>query len=94
MSTQRDLFDRFREPLVEPISAPEEDRPRLEGQNAAILERLRRGPATNHELAAISLKYTARISDLRIKGGYDIPPPTRDRDSGTFVYRLSTPQGG
>ena len=41
---------------------------RLSGQNAAILERLRQGPATNAELAAMSLKYTSRVSDLRDHG--------------------------
>jgi len=41
---------------------------RLTGQNRAILERLRKGPATNGELAAIALKYTSRISDLRQHG--------------------------
>ena len=41
---------------------------RLTGQNAAVLVRLRAGPATNAELAAIALKYTSRISDLRRAG--------------------------
>lgn len=36
-----------------------------------ILNRLKIGPATNVELAKISLKYTGRISDLR-KVGYKI----------------------
>ena len=48
-----------------------QDRPRLTGQNGAILERLRSGPATNQELAGISLKYTSRVSDLR-KAGYTV----------------------
>lgn len=38
------------------------------GQKWKILERLRKGPATNVELAALSLKYTSRISDLRHDG--------------------------
>lgn len=41
---------------------------RITGQNLAILERLRRGPARNSELAILSLKYTSRISDLRAAG--------------------------
>lgn len=41
---------------------------RLTGQNAAILRRLRQGPATNDELIRISRKYTSRISDLRAAG--------------------------
>lgn len=45
-----------------------QDRKRLSGQNAAVLARLRQGPATNAELAGISLKYTSRISDLRDAG--------------------------
>jgi hypothetical protein len=44
------------------------DAKRLSGQNAAILARLRRGPATNVELAALSLKYTSRVSDMRAAG--------------------------
>jgi hypothetical protein len=49
-------------------NADPRDVPRLTGQNAAILARLRRGPATSGELAALSLKYTGRISDLRAAG--------------------------
>ncbi len=52
-----------RDPHVQP-----QDRPRLRGQNAAILKRLRRGPATNRELAAFALNYRARVSDLRAAG--------------------------
>lgn len=44
------------------------DVPRLTGQNALILERLRQGPATCRDLNAIALKYTSRISDLRAEG--------------------------
>lgn len=44
---------------------------RLTGQNAAVLARLREGPATNAELAAIALKYTSRVSDLR-KAGFTV----------------------
>jgi hypothetical protein len=47
------------------------DRPRLSGQNAVILARLRQGTTSNVELADISLKYTSRLSDLRA-AGYDI----------------------
>lgn len=46
----------------------EADKPRLSGQNSAILERLKRGPATNDELIRLSRKYTSRISDLRDAG--------------------------
>ena len=48
-----------------------EDVPRLSAQCETILARLRIGTATNYELAAIALKYTSRVSDLR-KAGHDI----------------------
>ena len=69
------------DPHVELIEAP-----RLRGQNAAILERLQSGPATNRELAGLSLKYTSRVSDLRA-AGYRIECE-RDAVSGVSVYRL------
>lgn len=66
------------------VTEPSELR-RLSGQNLRILERLQRGPATNRELAAISLKYTSRVSDLRA-AGYDVQA---DRKAGGLtVYRL------
>lgn len=40
----------------------------LTTQNAKILARLQRGPASNVELAKLSLKYTSRLSDLRKAG--------------------------
>lgn len=49
------------------VTAPAEIA-RLASQSLKILERLHRGPASNHELAQISLKYTSRISDLRAAG--------------------------
>ncbi len=45
-----------------------EDRKRLRGQSEQILRRLREGPATNRELAAIAMKYTSRLSDIRAAG--------------------------
>jgi guanylate kinase len=60
---------------------------RLTGQSLRILERLRQGPATNRELAAISLKYTSRNSDLR-KAGYDVQVIEHDRKTGLAVYAL------
>ena len=54
---------------------------RLTGQNAAVLARLRAGPATNAELAAIALKYTSRISDLR-KAGFTVI-----EDDGTYTLK-------
>lgn len=40
-------------------------------QTTAIVKRLQKGPAYNHQLAKIALKYTSRISDAR-KAGHDI----------------------
>jgi hypothetical protein len=65
------MFDQWdRAAGIRPIDrhAQRDDMPRLAGQNLAVLARLQRGPATNQELAAISLKYTSRISDLRAAG--------------------------
>jgi uncharacterized protein YmfQ (DUF2313 family) len=77
--TQLDIFSI-------PVPRPEEAR-RLSGQCAAILQRLHQGPATNRELAGLSLKYTSRLSDLRA-AGYDVRVVERDYASGRTVYRL------
>jgi hypothetical protein len=89
MSTQSSLpFDRDPEPIrFADTKLEPEERPRLGGQCRAILERLRRGRATNRELAGISLKYTGRISDLR-KSGYEIVVVSRDRKTGLTWYEL------
>ncbi|MCE5277177.1 MAG: hypothetical protein ABFD92_16740 [Planctomycetaceae bacterium] len=50
---------------IEPHVADAADKARLTDQNARVLERLRQGPATGVELAAISLKYTSRVSEVR-----------------------------
>lgn len=73
------------EPIDPKLSAIE--RPRLQGQNGVILDRLRQGPVTNDELSRIARKYTSRISDLR-KAGYDIRVVEHDRSSGLSLYRL------
>jgi len=57
--------DQERYEPIRPHFADPQDVPRLTGQNERILARLREGPATNVELAAVSLKYTGRISDIR-----------------------------
>lgn len=66
------LFSPIREPFrdARPIdpNVRAEDVPRLTGQTAAIVERLKQGPATNMELAGLSLKYTSRLSDARAAG--------------------------
>lgn len=63
------------------------NRGRRSSQKQNILERLRRGPATNAELAGISLKYTGRISDLRADG-YAITCEVGA--DGVTLYRLET----
>lgn len=75
---------------VDPNVHPD-DAPRLAGQNAAILERLRRGPATNVELSGLSLKYTGRLSDLRA-AGYQIE--CERGEGGVNTYRLVNQQRG
>ena len=58
---------------------------RLAGQNMQILTRLSRGPATNSELAQISLKYTSRISDLRAAG---LVITCERKSGGMTIYTL------
>ena len=61
---------------------------RLSDQCKAILSRLRKGPATNRELATIALKYTGRLSDLRA-AGFKVEPVSHDRQTGLVTYQLS-----
>ena len=62
---------------------------RLQSQSERIITRLRQGPATNYELADISLKYTGRVSELR-KRGYHIQCRTvSPRGLGITVYKLT-----
>lgn len=67
---------------------PAKELRRLSRQCDRILDRLRRGPATNRELATIALKYTGRISDLR-NAGYVIDCEI-DRADGLARYRLAS----
>jgi hypothetical protein len=84
------------DPLPEPapvaiptnVSVDKRDRSRLVGQNLAVYERLLRGPATNVDLAGISLKYTSRISDVRA-AGHRID--CERRADGVSVYTLVRP---
>ena len=68
MANQRTIFDD--QPTLVPCDphVASQDERRLTGQNHMILLRLRQGPASNVELADLSLKYTSRISDLRAAG--------------------------
>jgi hypothetical protein len=67
------------------VTDPAEQR-RLSRQSVAILLRLQQGSATARELAALSLNYRARCSDLR-HAGYDVRCDY-DKESGLSVYRL------
>ena len=90
MQQQLQLFDISATAVAEPCDPHVEpvDLPRLKGQNGKILERLQKGPATNKELATISLKYTSRVSDLR-KAGHHVENYRKDGDpSGVTRYRL------
>ena len=60
---------------------------RLNRQQAAIVDRLRQGPATNAELVQIAIRFTARIHELR-KAGHDIQIVRQDRDSGLVWYEI------
>lgn len=88
--TQHNLFDIDPEPTVigpcDPSVTPAEA-PRLSRQCQAILERLRRGRASNRELATLALKYTGRCSDLRA-AGYDVRVVEENKASGLHVYAL------
>lgn len=59
---------------------------RFTNQNRVILERLRKGPAKNYELAALAINYRARISDLR-QYGFEIK--VEKVAGGTNEYRLA-----
>jgi hypothetical protein len=90
MEQQGSLFDDDGPgPAFEPCdpSIPEAARPRLSRQCRAIVERLRRGPATNDELSRLSRKYTSRVSDIR-KAGYRIKCTALDTAAGLFRYEL------
>lgn len=82
---QLSLFDHAHTIPPRDPNADDIDLPRLTGQNATILRMLRESPRTNDELAAISRKYTSRISDIRA-AGYCIQA-TRLK-GGLFLYTL------
>jgi hypothetical protein len=79
------LFDSIPlNPTVAPESAP-----RLSRQCLRILDRLRRGRASNGELAEIGLKYTGRISEIR-QAGFDVRVVSHDKTTGVAHYALFT----
>lgn len=64
---------------------------RLSGQTALLFARLCQGPATNRELAQLSLKYTSRISDLRVylrPLGQTVKLLEEDHRTGRTVYGI------
>jgi hypothetical protein len=84
--TQPSIIDVIDSHVVEPA-----EQVRLAGQSARILARLEQGPATNRELAEISLKYTSRVSDVRhyLKDkGRNVKVLERDHATGRTVYGL------
>ena len=89
MTEQGTLFKEVRGPygLEFNPTAPEAAKPRLGRQQRAILERLRRGPATNTELSQIAQRFSARIGELR-DAGYDIRRTHDDHERGVYVYEL------
>ena len=83
------LFDRHNpDPAPSAHAVVPVERVRLSAQCRAILARLQRGPATNHELAGLALKYTGRLSDLRA-AGYTVTVQSRDYATGRVVYQLT-----
>jgi hypothetical protein len=77
------------------ITVRREDAARLSGQCERILMRLRQGPATNHELAQIALKYTSRIDEVRRflahKTGEQLI--AKRESGGVWNYEITPPPG-
>jgi len=87
---QRDLFDipiaRKTDPATSHEAAAKVNKIRRGTQVHKILERLRRGPATNVELAELAIKYSGRVSDLRALG-YNIQCVNQN-EHGVTTYVL------
>lgn len=81
------IVQMIRENKIAPTdpNVSEEDVEALSEQCEAIYARLKQGPATSKELAALSLKYTSRASDLR---KYGIKVKCEKRADGVWVYSL------
>lgn len=74
--------------VIHPVDPNVESEPaRLSRQSSAILERLRRGPATNTELIVMAQRFGARLHDLR-KAGYQISTNLIDTENGIYLYTL------
>lgn len=77
------------------VTDPAEAR-RLSRQCQTILDLFRcalGNKVSNWEMAAVSLKYTSRISDLRA-AGYTINVVERNRETGLVVYHYPIPVCG
>ena len=90
MDEQTNLFEPIRTPYGADFNptVPEAAKPRLGRQQQAILERLRRGPATNNELVQIAQRFGGRIGELRA-AGYDIRRTHDDHERGVYVSELA-----
>jgi hypothetical protein len=83
---QPNLFDDPRGPAPVDPHVAAADKPRLAGKALAVLEVLKRKPATNVELVAVGgLRASARIHDLR-KHGYRID--AESVGNGIWLYTL------
>ena len=89
MTEQPRLFDWVPTPYGADFNptVPEAAKPRLGRQQRAILDRLRRGPATNTELVQIAQRFGGRIGELRA-AGYDIRRTYDDDRRGVYMYEL------
>ena len=82
-------FDR---PLIPPVICAPFDYARLTGQNLMILERLRKWPASNLELARLPpppemiMRVAARVHDLK-RFGFRIE--SEHVEGGKWVYKLT-----
>lgn len=79
-------------PIADP-AVPAAAAPRLNRQQAAILDAFRRAPGgklSNIQLLGYSIRYSARIHELR-KAGHRIDLTRHDHDTGRTEYTLIEP---
>lgn len=81
---QHELFDETGN--ANSLGDPVQDK-RLNRQQAAVLERLQQGPATNMDLIPISTRFSSRIYELR-KAGWRIETDYIDKAKGITQYTL------
>lgn len=88
MEQQWDLFDADGEPRKLPGDSPAvAERKRLTRQATRVLELLREGPKTNMELVPITMRFGARIFEMR-RRGFVIDTDVIDRAAGLVLYTL------